>query len=147
MKASKYSSTEVMQLLVNAGATLELKDDWDKTALMHAVEYICGVRLLLKAGAQVDQTGKKGWTALHYAALLDYIDVAQELLKNGANRTKLTTEGQTPADIARESNNNRLAEIIEGTASGSNFDLSPFFLHFNFLSSVINYYFFNGQNC
>ena len=55
------------------------------------------VRLLLKAGANVNQVGMGGNTPLHAAAFLGHADVTKELLKAGANPVAANSEGVIPA--------------------------------------------------
>ena len=46
--------------------------------------------------------GDQGYTPLHYAARMNNTDVAELLLKQGADATLKDDRGRTPLDIARE---------------------------------------------
>jgi len=61
------------------------------------------VRTALRAGASVDATGEHDYTALHFAALKGWADVARELLESGASSSArgAADVGQT-AGLARE---------------------------------------------
>ena len=56
---------------------------------------MCVVKLLLKAGAFVNQTNKYGYTALNRAAFMDHGYVVQLLLEAGANPNLVGNSGDT----------------------------------------------------
>lgn len=53
------------------------------------------VKNLIDQGADVNQTEKGGWTPLHWAALLDYLPIAQFLLERGALINQVDQDGWT----------------------------------------------------
>ncbi|MEM6794436.1 MAG: ankyrin repeat domain-containing protein [Acidobacteriota bacterium] len=67
--------------------TLMIEDGGENTLLHRAAAAGCeeSVRILLEAGAVVDQQGKEGGTALHWAASLGATDVCRRLLEGGAS--------------------------------------------------------------
>ena len=59
------------------------------------------VRLLLRAGARADARNHSRETALHRAAHANAAEVADLLLKAGADCESADIRGQLPADVAR----------------------------------------------
>jgi len=74
------------------------------TALMMASTFECEgcVRLLIKSGANVNDTNDDGWSALHYAAHKGHLAIAKRLLEGGADLTLRNNQGNTALDNARE---------------------------------------------
>lgn len=50
----------------------------------------------INAGAPLDARSFRGWTALHYAAVNGYLEIAQALIDAGASIDAQNTEGETP---------------------------------------------------
>ena len=67
--AAERNSPDVIQLLLNSGASVHLTDAWDRTALHFAVRRasVTTVERLLSAGASVSAHDRKGLTPLTYA--------------------------------------------------------------------------------
>lgn len=85
--ASRHHSTDLAQLLLDHGATLDARDARDRNAL-HEASYlgqVMVVGLLLERGAKVDARNKWGSTPLHCAAKAGHLEVVQLLLKEGAD--------------------------------------------------------------
>lgn len=59
-------------------------------------------RVLVEAGADVNQACEHGRTALHIAAAWGHADVAQLLLESGADPSVVDEEGLTPPMVARD---------------------------------------------
>jgi uncharacterized protein len=66
-------------------------------------------KLLLAAGAPVDATQSGGFTPLHEAANRGDEALVGLLLDRGANRTRLTDDGQSAADLAEAAGHSDLA--------------------------------------
>lgn len=83
----KDNKTEILQLLLSAGASIHDRSPDGRTALHYAAGCADAVRLLLQAGAGavVHHTSSTGHTALHYAA--GCADAVRLLLQAGANAT------------------------------------------------------------
>ena len=82
LKFASNGNLDMIQLLVEFGATLSLADAAGITALMKATQngHFEIVSFLLKSGAEINSTDSKGTTALVYAAKFGHIDILQLLL-------------------------------------------------------------------
>ena len=81
-------SIQIMKLLVENGASVDIPDCCSKTPLIKALEYvhIDAVMYLLKVGADVNYQDIDGRTPLMYAAKLSYpLEFLSTLLKAGAD--------------------------------------------------------------
>ena len=87
---------ELVQLMLQRGASVEARCTDQITPLMHAVNRGCLsiLELLLKKGAQIDST-TAGWTALHRAADMMNVTMVKLLLAKGAD-----IEARSPEDFS-----------------------------------------------
>lgn len=111
---------ELVQLMSQRGANVEVRCADQVTPLMHAVNhgYLSILELLLSRGAQVDTT-TAGWTALHRAADMVNVPMVKSLLAKGAD-----IEARSPRDFSPEKHSltrqgSDLGEYDEADASGS----------------------------
>jgi len=123
-QAANLPSTDVVQLLLTAGANVNATDKDGTTPLMHAAcadrrfkETVEAYRLrnlnvLLQNGADVNTKNNRGLSALHYAARLGVPSVNKLLLEAGANPTAKTNDGKTPADMAKEAGYDDVVAIL-----------------------------------
>lgn len=97
---------EMAQLLIEAGADVDVRDLGGDTVLMYAVtggDHPEVVRLLLEAGAEVNAKNNKGYTALEYACYMagdSTVDLVKVLLDAGADVDAKDNEGRTPLGLA-----------------------------------------------
>jgi ankyrin repeat protein len=76
------------------------------------------VGMLLERGAGVNAQQHLGWTALHEAANQGNREMAEALLRHGADPTLGNDDGKTSADIAAERGHTELVRLFErGTRS------------------------------
>ncbi|GAX72972.1 hypothetical protein CEUSTIGMA_g425.t1, partial [Chlamydomonas eustigma] len=90
------------RLLLSAGASANAGHATQGSPLLCAAA--CGevdmVELLLSSGANISATDSAKYSALHYACASGHIRTAQFLLTRGASSAALTSDGETPLDLA-----------------------------------------------
>jgi ankyrin repeat protein len=70
------------------------------------------VRELLAHGADVQARQEGGFTPLHNAAFEGEEEMIRLLLAHGSDRAARSDAGKTPADIARDRDRQRAAELL-----------------------------------
>ena len=82
------------------------------------------VELLLKAGADLDVTDKKGNSSLHCSVLYKYEKRVKELLKYGADVAATNNDGETPLQMACNAKivSNAILELL--LKAGSDLDVT-----------------------
>lgn len=91
-------------LLLYQEVPVDTPDSQGHTSLMWAAykAFPACVDALLRFGASVHSTDEGGFTALHWALVKGSQDCIQKLLEHGSDRFLMTTNGKTPATVARE---------------------------------------------
>ena len=100
MQASGYGQAEMVKLLLDHDARVNLQDQDGQSALMRAVcnespNYHLIVSLLLKAGAQVNMQDHRGETALSVAVTKGRVNEVRLLLKHGTDINLQDNTGST----------------------------------------------------
>jgi ankyrin repeat protein len=113
--ADPFMATEqnTTALLMAAGAGTSPADSLTDEAIVAATKI---VKLLVELGADVNEVGPYGWTALHAAAYHGRNEIIRFLVNNGANPNIMDMFGQTPLSIA-------YAIVTEGM--GDNYNQTP----------------------
>lgn len=107
------SSADVLQLLVEHGANVTLKDRSEDT-LLHVAARLGSasmVDILIKASVTIDATNNLGRSALHIAAAAGHNDVIKSLVAAGANRDLADKTGKTPRELINQRAEEALAMI------------------------------------
>ena len=95
---------KISQLLIDAGADINLKYDNNSTPLMEAVE--CGAedlcKLLIKKGADINAVNKYGLTALMRAVNNNTIELCQILLQYNPDVTICDEDGNTALTLSKK---------------------------------------------
>ncbi|MEI0518875.1 ankyrin repeat domain-containing protein [Brachyspira murdochii] len=88
LEASKNNDLETLKALIENGADVNVKDDYNKTALMYASEkgHLEIVKYLLDKGADINAKDNYGKTALMYASEKGHSEVAKFLKSKGAKK-------------------------------------------------------------
>ena len=116
MSAARNNDVDVVSLLIAAGADGNIKDMWDLTPLMFASErgFLHVVKLLVSMeGILLDAKHEGSWTALHWAAFKNCIEVAKELLAAGADMNVINNEDKTPQQVAHDKGHSTIIETFE----------------------------------
>ena len=98
--AASTEKTEVVRLLLDAGAEADVKTDEGVTPLFVAAAKgrTDTAKLLLAAGADVNAAATTGDTPLHAAAAEGHLETVAVLLQAGAGVNTMNRQGQTPVD-------------------------------------------------
>ncbi len=96
-------SVDVIDLLVNAGIAVDVRDSDEETPLLNAIYsgYTSHVRRLLDLGADPNLFNRSSHeSAIHFAVSFDRIDMIPLLLKRGADYTAVNISGSNIAHMA-----------------------------------------------
>jgi len=103
MLAVSFPGADMVRLLLDAGAEVDARDDWGRTALFYTTVASEAFAVLLAAGANIHARDKEGNTILmrkvsESASLSD----VEKLLQLGVDRSVGTEAGETALDIAEK---------------------------------------------
>ena len=117
---------EIVKLLVENGADLDIQDNEGKTALIWAVkkEYFKIVKLLVENRADLDIQDNEGKTALIWASIKENFKIVKLLVENGADLDIQDNYGRTFFGFARQNSNRpnqtALIGLLQKYGTGSN---------------------------
>lgn len=119
--ASKQGDAQIVDILLKAGADVNMKDCHGRTALLAAAEssYTTeAIQVLLNAGADVNVQDKKGQTALmKLATTYKGQPSIQLLLKAGADVALKDKEGKTALRLAEEKGYPENAKLLKSAGA------------------------------
>ncbi|MFM8525246.1 MAG: ankyrin repeat domain-containing protein [Cyanobacteriota bacterium] len=115
--AAYLGHTEVLELLLAAGADLTVVDPGMRATALHAAAYAGRTEaagVLIDHGIAINQQGPiNGYTALHDAVWQNHGATVRVILAGGADPTIRSRDGQTPLDLARAQGHRELAGLLE----------------------------------
>ena len=113
--AAVNGHSQIVELLLDAGASPHAADVYGKTALYWAAGkgHLEVVKLLLEAGADKDETNPAGRTALHFAAKQGHSEVVRLLLAAGAAKDVADSKGKLPLDLAIDAGSQEIANLLQ----------------------------------
>jgi ankyrin repeat protein len=105
---------DILRYLLDHGASANQASDNGFPPLVYVCRGDKGeqpekIELLLEYGAQVNEVGPKGRTALHYAAAAGFLKVMTILLNHAADFTIRDAQGETP--LQRAQRNQKIAAV------------------------------------
>ena len=117
MRAARNGFVDVVQVLLNSGADVNVVDKGGYTPLMVAAgdNRADVIDLLVRHGARLnsqDQTA--GWTALIWAAKEGHLDSVDRLLVAGADKTVRDRQGRSALDWAHIKGHDEIARRLGG---------------------------------
>jgi uncharacterized protein len=115
--AAYLGHTEIVRMLLEAGADIRAVDPGMQATALHAAAYAGrteAARLLIEHGIEIDKQGpKNGYTALHDAIWADHPDTARVIIEAGADLGLASHSGQTPLQFAQSKGNREISQLIE----------------------------------
>lgn len=115
--AAYKGHSEIVQLLLEAGADVTAVDPGMKATALHAAAYAGrteAAKLLIQYHIDIDKQGPyNGYTALHDAIWQGNDAIAQLLIEAGANLTLKSQAGETPLAFAKAKHRQAIVNLIE----------------------------------
>lgn len=114
--------------IINQGANLNMVDTYGRLPILQAIEIenLEIIQLLLQNGADINQRGYEGCTALHIAIGVSMSDtsspygigeepleIIKYLLEAGAKVNTKNDKGETPLEWAKKFHSNRTITLLE----------------------------------
>jgi len=117
--AVRFRKRRVVEYLVNQKILISRKGGlFDGTALQEAIYYghLGIASYLIEKGSLLNIQNKYGETALHIAARKGYLDTVEELISNGASKSIVDSNGDTPYDLIPDlswDSRKKLKEVLQ----------------------------------
>ncbi len=113
MHAAAFGNLETVKLLLDAGADVNAKNDFDATALLWAARDVQKARLLIEHGADVNAQSKQGRTPLMLASLRNGgADIVALMLAKGADVNRKDSRDSTALSLAASVGNVEAARML-----------------------------------
>ncbi|GBG32366.1 Ankyrin repeat domain-containing protein 1 [Hondaea fermentalgiana] len=120
-RAVASGSTEVVALLLDRGAIVDIQDKSGRTPLHWAavVDAVQCAEQLGLAGADINKVSNTGSTPLHMAADQGKYNFVAWALQNGADFTLVDNGGMTAYDLAKQNGFKDIAKLLKPGGSSS----------------------------
>lgn len=116
--AAMLDKTDIISLLINAGAELNPTDRTGSTPLHYAG---MSTQLLIDRKADLEVKDCEGWTALHLAVQSNWIEKVRMLLAAGVDMNTTDAEGSTPLHDVVHEQDFEMAELL--IKAGANIEI------------------------
>ena len=105
---------QIAQLLIKAGAEINVQDNFGWTPLMYAADFekTAMVSFLLDKEADPNVRNEDGNTALFFAVLNGNLPITRLLLANGADEKARDNNGETAADMAKRKGHDEIVKLL-----------------------------------
>jgi len=109
-----YDGVEMAELLLDAGADIEIRDEYDNTPLIEACysDNAPLVKLLVSRGADVHARKYRQETPLTVAALFASVEIVRCLLEHGADIYDCNEEGESVFMLAEKNNSPEVVTFL-----------------------------------
>lgn len=114
-KAVMGENEIMVRRLLERGANINLKDDYDGSTPLHCAVYYNSdtlVKLLLRQGADITAKNNLGYTALHWATISGHETVVQLLLEFKADIDEKDKDGYSALHWATRSGHERVIQLL-----------------------------------
>ena len=122
--AAYQGHTEIVRLLLEAGADVAAVDPGMKATALHAAAYAGNTdaaKLLIQYHVDVNKQGPyNGYTALHDAIWQGNEETARVIIESGADLTIKSNQGETPLEFAQARHQTTIAQLIQKKLQSSN---------------------------
>lgn len=115
MRAAQRGHVKIAKLLLNHGASVDIKDRAGETALFKACDHgrFHAAKLLLENGAHANLANQRGITPLMAAARKGRLKIVLLLAKQGADVNARNHEGKNAADLAVQAGYSSTAGVLK----------------------------------
>lgn len=114
IRSARNNNLNSVKSLLRKGAELEQSTDSFHRTALHWFSFwgnVAGARYVLNKGLKIDAVDNLGYSPLHIASALGYMELVKFLIKMGANVNLRDVSQRTPLELARFTKRN--AELIE----------------------------------
>ncbi len=115
LQAAQHDRTEIVKLLLAAGADIDINDDQKRCPLHYAAINNSQkmVTLLLDSGADINQRDSaNGYSPLHWAIVYNRQQMIEHLIEKGANPDVKTNNGLNALEYARSHGNEFAVRLL-----------------------------------
>lgn len=103
--AAYYEEFNIVKMLLDRHADVSIKDKHNRSPLSYCLDNSSDInlsilRLMITAGADIDEADERGFTSLHYAVLAGNIIKIKKLLSLNSSINKKNKNAETPLQLA-----------------------------------------------
>eukprot|EP00123_Amoebidium_parasiticum_P016712 comp23555_c0_seq1/m.39780 comp23555_c0_seq1/g.39780 ORF comp23555_c0_seq1/g.39780 comp23555_c0_seq1/m.39780 type:complete len:303 (-) comp23555_c0_seq1:344-1252(-) len=105
----------LLRFVIQAGVDINAVDSQNDTAPLITAAKLCFndiLEMLLQNGANPNITDKKGWTAIHWASVMNNVQAVELLCKHGVDIYPRTHGGKSALDLAVLKNHKEVKDFL-----------------------------------